>query len=454
MVAHEYAHAEAAYRQGDDTAYALGRLTMNPLKHIDPLMTVALPILLWVTSGHRWTFGAAKPVPVNPRNYRRYVRGDVIVSLAGIATNLALFVAFAGAFALIGFVGELLPSVVESLVILQRMAIYGMRFNLVLAFFNLIPIPPLDGSHVFSRFNPAAGVNFNPRAGLTLYTGYSEGMRAPTAIELTCADPAAPCSLPNDFVADPPLAAEISRTLELGARGRAASWQWSAAAYQSRLSSDIEFISSNPGAPNAGYYANIGATRRMGLELAAARRTGPLTLSARYGFIDATFRSAFSESSPFNSSANANGAILVTPGDRIPGIARQTLKLRLEYQLPGRWSAAANLIASSGVYARGDESNGDINGQLPGYLLVNLDVSCHLTGAFEVFARIDNLFDTRYYNFGILGENFFTGPDHTFGPATGIAPVATQFRGPGAPFGAWVGMRYAFGSASPGAAQD
>ena len=167
MVAHEYAHAEAAYRQGDDTAYALGRLTMNPLKHIDPLMTVALPILLWVTSGHRWTFGAAKPVPVNPRNYRRYVRGDVIVSLAGIATNLALFVAFAGAFALIGFVGELLPSVVESLVILQRMAIYGMWFNLVLAFFNLIPIPPLDGSHVFYHLlPPEAGLRYRQIARL------------------------------------------------------------------------------------------------------------------------------------------------------------------------------------------------------------------------------------------------------------------------------------------------
>lgn len=161
MVAHEYAHAEAAYRQGDDTAYALGRLTMNPLKHIDPLMTIVLPIVLWISSGHKWTFGAARPVPVNPRNYRHYVRGDIIVSLAGIVTNLFLFVVFAAAFALIGALAKLLPSMLETFKILQQMTVYGMSFNVVLAFFNLIPIPPLDGSHVFYHLlPPGAGLRY------------------------------------------------------------------------------------------------------------------------------------------------------------------------------------------------------------------------------------------------------------------------------------------------------
>ena len=159
MVAHEYAHAEAAYRQGDDTAYMLGRLTLNPLKHIDPFMTVLLPIMLWVTSGGRYTFGAAKPVPVNPRKYVRYVRGDVIVSLAGIATNLVLFVLFTGVFALLGVLGQSLPPLVDTFRILQLMAKFGMSLNLILAFFNLIPIPPLDGSHVLYHILP-------PEAGL------------------------------------------------------------------------------------------------------------------------------------------------------------------------------------------------------------------------------------------------------------------------------------------------
>src|SRR5436853_499547 len=130
MVAHEYAHAAAAYRQGDDTAFMLGRLTLNPLKHIDPLMTVIVPVMLWYASHGAFTFGAAKPVPVNPRNYRNYRRGDIIVSLAGIATNVGLYVACAVLFVVAGVVGVRVAGLSSSFAIFQRMLDMGMRLNL------------------------------------------------------------------------------------------------------------------------------------------------------------------------------------------------------------------------------------------------------------------------------------------------------------------------------------
>lgn len=161
MVAHEYAHAEAAYRQGDSTAYMLGRLTFNPMKHIDPFMTIILPLVLWFGSQGRFTFGGAKPVPVNPRNYRRFVRGDIIVSLAGIFVNLVLFVIFTALFVAVGMAAQALPAFTPTLEILQRMMYWGFWLNLGLAFFNLIPIPPLDGSHVFYHIlPPGAGAQY------------------------------------------------------------------------------------------------------------------------------------------------------------------------------------------------------------------------------------------------------------------------------------------------------
>jgi Zn-dependent protease len=159
VVAHEYAHAEAAFRQGDDTAYLLGRLTLNPLKHIDPVMSIVVPFILWRLGAP--IFGAARPVPVNPRKYRNFRRGDIIVSLAGIAANLGLFVLSTLVFAVVGIVALMLPVLSPSFDILQRMLYYGMYLNLILAFFNLIPIPPLDGSHVFYHMlPPGAGLKY------------------------------------------------------------------------------------------------------------------------------------------------------------------------------------------------------------------------------------------------------------------------------------------------------
>jgi Zn-dependent protease len=154
MVAHEYAHGYAALKQGDPTAYQLGRLTWNPLKHIDPFMTVLLPIITVWSGG--FIFGGAKPIPVVPRNYRNFKRGDIIVSLAGIATNLALALAFTILVPVIGVIGSAVPALTFLLSILQAMFLLGVWINLLLAFFNLLPLPPLDGSHVMKYLLPPA----------------------------------------------------------------------------------------------------------------------------------------------------------------------------------------------------------------------------------------------------------------------------------------------------------
>jgi Zn-dependent protease len=157
LVAHEFAHGWAAYRQGDDTAYKLGRLTLNPIPHIDPILTIVLPVMLWFLSKGTFTFGGARPVPVVTRNFRNFRRGDLIVSSAGIAMNLVLALAWTTVFAIVGEIriltGGLGTSTVDTL---QRMLVWGIQLNLVLAFFNLIPIPPLDGSRLLYHFLPPA----------------------------------------------------------------------------------------------------------------------------------------------------------------------------------------------------------------------------------------------------------------------------------------------------------
>ena len=298
--------------------------------------------------------------------------------------------------------------------------------------------PDLNGDHDFRRINPALGLTFNPDPALTAYGSYSEGMRAPTAIELTCADPQAPCKLPNSFLADPPLKKVVARTLEIGARGRDGDAHWSVALYRTDLSDDLQFVSSG-GAVNAGYFQNVGKTRRQGVELTAGAAWGPVTIVARYSAIAATYRTPFTEHSPANSSADAAGDIAVRAGDRIPSVPAQTLRVRLDLAASDSLSLGADLLASSASHLRGDENNRDVHGKVAGYALLNLDGRWRAARNVEVFARIHNVFDRQYSNFGVLGYNVFANPARTFDPAHALAE---PFLGVGTPRGAWLGVRY------------
>jgi len=153
---HEAAHATVSNRQGDPSARLMGRMSLNPLAHIDPIGTVALPIIMLVT-GVPYMFGWAKPVPFNPRNLRDFRRDPALIALAGPLSNLAL--ALTSALVLrvlvmafgIGSMGALLAQP------LCQVALHMVMINLVLMIFNLIPVPPLDGHHVLYPFLPPRG---------------------------------------------------------------------------------------------------------------------------------------------------------------------------------------------------------------------------------------------------------------------------------------------------------
>ena len=158
VIAHEIAHGYAALRQGDRTALDAGRLSWNPLKHIDPYLTILLPLLMLTGSalmgGRFVVFGGAKPVPVDPRNYKNIRRGDIIVSLAGVATNLLIALGCTIALVLTGLVARLTPALDVTIGIVQAMLTVGVILNFGLIAFNLLPIPPLDGSHVMKYLLP------------------------------------------------------------------------------------------------------------------------------------------------------------------------------------------------------------------------------------------------------------------------------------------------------------
>jgi len=162
IVLHEVSHGYVAYRLGDPTAKARGRLTLNPLAHIDPIGTVLVPLVLVVLHSP-FLFGWAKPVPINPNYFRNPFRGMLYVAIAGPITNLALALGATavGRLLLLAFPdplfflrGTFTANIMQAIFFLMGIFVI---FNIVLAVFNMIPIPPLDGSRVLTYFLPSEG---------------------------------------------------------------------------------------------------------------------------------------------------------------------------------------------------------------------------------------------------------------------------------------------------------
>jgi len=287
----------------------------------------------------------------------------------------------------------------------------------------------LSGNHEYKRFNPAVGLNYNPSKSIGFYGAYNEGMRAPTPIELSCADPLNPCALPAGFNSDPDLKEVVAKTWEAGVRGKLSQdVNWNVGIYKTRTDNDIQFIT-DPVSQSLGYFKNVGQTERKGLELGLHGKFDKLSFSANYGFVDATYQSSFDVNT-------IDGIKTVNKGNRIPGVARQTLKVRTSYEVTPDWSLGGNLVIAAGQYAHGAENNqnfsNDVSGKIPGYAILNLDANYKLTENWIVFGKVTNVFDKSYSTFGQLEQNIFTAANE-------------QFRTPSAPRAAWIGITYEFG---------
>lgn len=267
----------------------------------------------------------------------------------------------------------------------------------------------LTGVHVYNHFNPAIGFAYRVSPTVTAYGGYSLANRAPTPAELTCSDPASPCTLAGFFTGDPNLKQVMAHNLEFGLRGTVvpfahARLAWNLNAYRSNLSNDIAFAQST--ALGAGYFQNIGDTRRQGFD-AGLRFTMPRwRVWFSYSYINATYQNGFVESSPNNPAADPAGNTLVRPGDRLPGIPANVIKFGAEYDITPKWKLGGSAVATTSQYLAGDEAN--LTKPLGGYFVLNLNTSYQVSPRLQLYALMQNAFNATYYTYGTFSPTAST----------------------------------------------
>jgi outer membrane receptor protein involved in Fe transport len=258
----------------------------------------------------------------------------------------------------------------------------------------------LNGQDTYTRFNPIIGGTYKITPGLTAYAGYSEANRAPTPLELGCADPAHPCIIAAFLVSDPALKQVVSRTVEAGLRGskdlNIGTLGWKLGGFRADNSDDILAIPS-PVLQGFGYFQNVGSTRRQGIEAEVNLKSSTMQLYASYALVDARFLDALQvgSNSPF---ADAGGNVQILPGNRIPAIPRNRIKAGIDYSLTDAFKVGGDAFFVSSQYFVGDESNQAP--RLPSYAVFNLHASYQIDKTFQIYARADNILDNRYATYG------------------------------------------------------
>ncbi len=258
----------------------------------------------------------------------------------------------------------------------------------------------LNGNETFDRFNPIIGGTYKITSGLTAYAGYSEANRAPTPLELECANPAMPCVIAAFLVSDPPLKQVVSHTYEAGFRGSRdlsfGTLDWKLGGFRATNTDDILAIP-DPVVQGFGFFQNVGSTRRQGIEAEANLKSSRWQFHASYAFIDARFLDTLQvgSNSPF---ADANGNVQILPGNLIPAIPRHRIKAGFDYSITDAFKVGGDALFVSSQYLVGDESNQAP--QLPSYAVFNVHASYQIDKTYQVYGRIDNLFDNRYATYG------------------------------------------------------
>lgn len=285
----------------------------------------------------------------------------------------------------------------------------------------------LNGDHTFSRFNPIIGGSYRINAGLTAYAGYSEANRAPTPLELACADPARPCLIAAFLVSDPPLKQVVSRTVEAGLRGshdlNIGTLGWKLGVFRSENKDDIMAIPS-PELQGFGYFQNVGSTRRQGIEAQVNLTSKTMQLYASYALVDARFLDPLQvgSASPF---ADGDGNVQILPGNRIPAIPRNRVKAGIDYWVTDAFKVGGDALFVGDQYFVGDESNQAP--RLPSYAVFNLHASYQVDKTIQIYGRVDNVFDRRYATHGTFFEtdnvpNFANG-GAPFTDARSVSPA-------------------------------
>jgi len=259
----------------------------------------------------------------------------------------------------------------------------------------------LNGSDTYTRFNPIIGGTYKITSELTAYAGYSEANRAPTPLELGCADPAHPCIIAAFLVSDPPLKQVVSRTVEAGLRGskdlNIGTLGWKLGGFRAKNTDDILAIPS-PVVQGFGYFQNVGSTRRQGVEAEVNLKSATLQLYASYALVDARFLDALQVGSNSPIAVQNGGTVQILPGNRIPAIPRNRIKAGFDYSITDAFKVGGDALYVSSQYFVGDESNQEP--RLPGYAVFNLHTSYQIDKTFQIYARADNIFDNRYATYG------------------------------------------------------